>query len=237
MSRWLRWRAGLDRVVAVLGAIACAPLVLLLAWWVHRADGGPPFVGLPRVGRAGVHFRMHKLRTMRADQPGGAAGGSRITAGDDGRITPVGHWLRSRHLDELPQLVDVARGRMALLGPRPETPGLVDPEDPRWQHVLAVTPGIAGPTQLVCAAWERALLTGPDPEADYRARVLPVKLAVDQWYVAHASPWIDLLVVVSVVQRVLLGRSSTAIERRVHREVPEAARVPVPAQAGVRACA
>lgn len=224
MSRWLRVRGPLDRIVGFVGALVCAPVVALLGLLVRRADGGPGLVALPRVGSDGRVFAMRKLRTMRAEEADGAARGSRITAGNDDRVTPIGRRLRSLHLDELPQLWNVARGEMLLLGPRPETPELVDPDDARWRRVLTVAPGLAGPTQLVLDEFEQSQLTGPDPQRDYRDRVLPLKLAVDQWYVAHATPWVDALVVVSFVQRVVLGRPSCAVARLVHRAVPETAR-------------
>ena len=226
MSLWLRVRTPIDRVVGAIAALVTWPLVGLLGWRVRRSDGGPGVVALPRVGRGGQTFAMHKLRTMRADEVAGSAKGSRITAGNDDRVTPIGHRLRERHLDELPQLRDVACGRMTLLGPRPETPEVVDLNDPRWDTVLQVPPGLAGPTQLVLDEWERTQLTGPDPQGDYRDRVLPLKLAVDVWYVQNASPWVDALVLISLVQRVVLGRSTSAIERVVRRAVPATAHLP-----------
>ncbi|TMK64480.1 MAG: sugar transferase [Actinobacteria bacterium] len=222
MSRWLRVRARLDRVMAALLAIPVTPLIGLLAYLVRRSDPGPGLVRLLRVGRDGRLFRLWKLRTMRAELPGGLATGSRITAGDDDRVTRTGEGLRRGHLDELPQLWNVIRGEMLLLGPRPETPALVDHDDTAWQCVLTVAPGIAGPTQLVVDTWEATMLEGDDAEDAYRAHVLPVKLAIDRWYVEYASPWIDLLVLVSLVQRFVFRRRETVIERRVRAAVPAA---------------
>jgi lipopolysaccharide/colanic/teichoic acid biosynthesis glycosyltransferase len=225
VSSWLRLRAPLDRLVAaVLGAVL-APVVAVLAWRIRRADAGPGLVVLPRVGRDGTRFGMHKLRTMRADDGRGLADGARITSGEDPRVTPIGHTLRRYRVDELPQLLDVVTGRMALLGPRPETPELVDDSDTRWTSVLQVRPGIAGPTQLLVDQWEAELLQGPDAPEVYRDHVLPVKLAVDAWYVRRATPWTDLLVAASLVQRFVLRRPASVIEQRIRREVPEAAAV------------
>jgi lipopolysaccharide/colanic/teichoic acid biosynthesis glycosyltransferase len=165
---------------------------------------------------------MWKLRTMR---PAGA-GGATITSGDDDRITPIGRRLRHYRLDELPNLVNVVAGQMALIGPRPETPGMVDATDPRWRQVLAARPAIAGPTQLVCADWEADELRTGDAEDVYRHKILPVKLAIDAWYVEHASPRIDAEVLVALVQRFALGRAETVVHRRVWRSVPAAAVVP-----------
>src|SRR5205807_1072853 len=129
MSRWLRWRQGLDRVVAaVAGLILVAPLAALAAV-VRRTDPGPGLVGLPRVGRNGATFRIWKLRSMRTGATTAAAGGLPITQPGDPRVTPFGAKLRERRLDELPQLLNVVRGDMALIGPRPETPEYVDLDD------------------------------------------------------------------------------------------------------------
>lgn len=220
---WLRARtAVVDRVVALVLLPVLGPVIAYLAWRVRRQDGPPSVIGLDRVGADGVAFRMWKLRTMRVAAAGGSAGGAAITSSDDARITPLGASLRRWRLDELPQVWNVLRGDMGLLGPRPETPSLVDHDDPRWRSVLAVRPGITGPTQLVAEQWEAAVLDEGGHVDRYRLEVLPVKLAVDRWYLDRASPWVDLVVGWSMVQRFVLGRSATAVERLVHREVPEA---------------
>ncbi len=115
---------------------------------------------------------------------------------------------------------------MLLIGPRPEAPEFVGMDDPRWDVVLLVAPGLIGPTQLIVGSWERSELRHADPTELYRTQIVPVKLAIDQWYVRRASPWIDVLVMVSLVQQLVFRRPSTLIERRVRREVPEAVAVP-----------
>jgi lipopolysaccharide/colanic/teichoic acid biosynthesis glycosyltransferase len=223
MSTWLRVRAPFDRLLALAVAVPAAPVALVLGWLIHRADGGPGIARVARVGRAGRPFAMWKLRTMTATSPTGRAEGAPITATADDRITPLGRRLRAVRIDELPQLVHVISGRMAMLGPRPEAPELVQLRDPAWHAVLRARPAIAGPTQLLVADWEAEVLTELDPVRRYRDSVLPVKLAIDGWYVRHATPWIDLLVIVSLFQRLVGRRVPTVIERRVRREVPEAA--------------
>ena len=222
MSVWLRVRRPLDRLVAAALALLTAPFLLVLAWRIRRSDPGPGVVVVPRVGHDGCSFGMHKLRTMRADDGKGLAAGAPITSGSDPRITPIGRRLRRLRVDELPQLFDVAAGHMALVGPRPETPELVDPTDPRWIAVLRARPGIAGPTQLLVEEWETELLRGDDASNVYRDVVLPVKLAVDEWYVQRATLWTDVLVVVSLCQRFVFRNSGCAIERRIRSQVPEA---------------
>jgi lipopolysaccharide/colanic/teichoic acid biosynthesis glycosyltransferase len=239
VSPWLRVRSTADRVLAVLLLALGAPIVAGLAWAVRRHDGHPGLIRLPRAGVDGAPFGMWKLRTMRpaaaagpVPSGDGSAGGASITAGDDDRITALGHRLRRHRLDELPNLFNVVAGQMALLGPRPETPAMVDDRDPRWQRVLAARPAIAGPTQLVCADWETAELRSGDAEDVYRHKILPVKLAIDAWYVQRATPLVDATVVLSLVQRFVLGRPETVIHRRVRREVAEARAVPVPPRQG-----
>ena len=232
-SAWVRARTTvLDRVAALVLAPVLALPIAVLAWKVRRGDGPPSTVGLARCGRDGRTFRMWKLRSMRAVAVGGAAGGAVITASDDERITEVGAFLRRWRLDELPQVWNVLRGDMALLGPRPETPSLVDLADPRWQAVLAVRPGITGPTQLVVERWEAEALDDEGHEDRYRDEILPVKLAVDAWYVQRGTLLTDLQVVWSMVERFVLDRPETVVERVVRARVPEVARVPRPVAVG-----
>ena len=224
MSRWLRGRILFDRLAAAIILVGCAPIIGMCGWFVRREDGGPWLIAVPRVGKNGRTISMWKLRTMRVQTADGRARGVSLTAGDDPRITAIGARLRAYYLDELPQLYNVVRGDMCLLGPRPEAPEFVELGDPLWRSVLAVPPGIAGPTQLVVGDWERQVITGsPDGDA-YVRDVLPVKLAIDAWYVAQGSPRLDALVVISFLRR-LAGAPVEKLVRRVAAEVPMASRV------------
>lgn len=196
--------------------------MLFLAGLVYRHDRKPPLIRLPRVGLRGRPFKMWKLRTMRSEEPGGRARGATITAGRDDRITPIGARLRRYRFDELLQVLNVVRGEMALIGPRPETPEYVDMQDPRWPRVLSVRPGVIGPTQVLVQDWEANLPA--DAGATYRAQVLPHKLAVDEWYAANASPIVDAVVVVALAEHFLARRAMTVLHRRADRlGLPEAA--------------
>ena len=222
MSPWLRRRQALDRVAAAALGLIVSPLVAVLALLARRGSRGPGLVGLPRVGRGGVPFRIWKVRTMVAETADGAAAGAPLTAAADARVTRLGRRIRPARLDELPQLWNVVRGEMALLGPRPEAPSYVSGDDPRWGAVLKARPGIAGPTQLVVADWEARLIGTGEGDA-YRERVLPVKLAIDRWYVQQATPRLDLAILTGLVQRLVLGRRRTALHDLVEAAVPEAA--------------
>ena len=210
VSRWLRARWALDRALALLVAVPCTPFIGALALLVRRDTPGPALVRLTRVGQHGRPFRMLKLRSMVATNGEGTAGGPAITSSGDERITPMGRRLRRYRLDELPQLFNVVRGEMGLIGPRPETPSYVDAADPAWAGVLSARPGIAGPTQLLVHEWEeRFLCQAPAQDDVYRTAALPVKLQCDAWYVRAASPRTDAAVVGGMVRRFLLGRSVT----------------------------
>ena len=224
MSPWLRRRLWIDRLVAGVLLVPLGPVLLVLAAWVRQREGAPAMISVPRVGRAGRLFRMRKVRTMRVGAPGGLAGGPPLTARGDARVTPTGRILRRWRLDELAQVLNVARGDMLLLGPRPEAPEYVSLADERWRAVLAVPPGIAGPTQVLVDVWESDLVSRPDGNDRYRGTVLPVKLALDEWYVRRATPALDLLVVWSLLRK-LGGRPPDRLRAVAAAAVPELERV------------
>lgn len=232
ISRWLRVRLVLDRLLAAVIAVAVAPLVAVLAVLVRRHDGGTPLIRVPRSGRGGRTFGMWKLRSMRIEQADGRASGAALTSSDDGRITPIGARMRSLHLDELPQLLNVVRGEMCLLGPRPEAPEFVDTTDPAWQHVLEVPPGIAGPTQLIVGDWELTEIDRDEGGTAYSDVVVPVKLDIDRWYLERATPLLDLTVLATLVRHVLPGGELPSLGRRVRDQVPSARRALDEAGAG-----
>lgn len=200
-------------MLALVGLIILAPVLAGLALLVLVVDRHGPVVGLARIGRAGRPFTLWKLRTMRSD----TAPGADFTVRDDPRITRLGRRVRRYRLDELPQLWNVVRGEMALLGPRPESPDYVDLGDPAWSAALVTLPGIAGPTQVVIHGWEARV----DSVAVYRDEVLPHKLAIDGWYVAHASPATDLDVLRSLLRSVTDPDRETAVHRRLQAALPE----------------
>ena len=219
MSPYLRVRIVVDRVVAAVVLVAVSPVVAVLGWLVHRHDGGPAFITVERVGRDGRPIRMWKLRSMRSETSDGRATGVSLTSAGDDRITPIGAKLRAGHLDELPQLFNVVKGEMALLGPRPEAPEFVDPDDDGWRAVLAAPPGIAGPTQLAVGDWERDIITASPDGSAYEREVVPVKVAIDRWYVENASAAVDALVAIGLAQH-LAGRPARRLLERIRAAVP-----------------
>ena len=208
----------IQRAMALVGLVVLGPLVVGLAAAVRLSSRGPAFHRATRV-RPGGTFTLYKLRTMRADA---ADGGPAITAASDPRVTRLGRALRRTKLDELPQLWNVVRGDMALVGPRPEDPRYVDPRDPLHATVCGSLPGITGPTALeyhdeeailAAAALEmarthgRAAATPDDLDRAYREVVLPAKLALDATYLASRSIVGDIRVLGRTFGQVL-GRTT-----------------------------
>jgi lipopolysaccharide/colanic/teichoic acid biosynthesis glycosyltransferase len=170
-----------DVAVSAAALVLASPVILAAAVAVRLDSPGSAFYAGTRVGRDGRTFRILKLRTMRPQDPGPA-----VTAGDDPRITSVGRVLRQTKIDELPQLLNVLKGDMSLVGPRPEDPKYVALYTPEQRGVLAVRPGITGPTVLDFID-EEELLRGGDPESVYVDKVMPLKLETDLRYVRTAS--------------------------------------------------
>ena len=207
----------LDVALAALALVATAPLVALAAVGIRLSSAGPVLYRAERVGRNQRPFIMFKLRTM---HPRRRSDSSRITGADDPRVFPFGAWLRAVKVDELPQLWNVLRGEMSLVGPRPEDPAIVTRlYTPLGLETLAVRPGLAGPGSNYSATHGAALLTGPHPEADYAAHLLPLKLALDVVYVRRASLWYDA----RIVGRTLWVIVTTLLGRRRFADPPELA--------------
>ena len=180
----------LDLTVAGGALLLLWPVMLAVALAVKLDSPGPVFFRHIRVGRFGVPFRIHKFRTMRH-----APESLPLTVGEDVRITRVGRWLRRTRLDELPQLLDVLRGDMSLVGPRPEVPRYVAhyPSSLR-DRALAVRPGITDPASLQHADEARLLAQAADPERFYIEQILPAKVAQAVAYAESATLATDLAV-------------------------------------------
>jgi lipopolysaccharide/colanic/teichoic acid biosynthesis glycosyltransferase len=186
-----------DILCAGLGLLLLSPLLLVVAAWVKLDSRGPVMFRQERVGRFGRSFRIHKFRTMRVDAP---TLGPQITVGDDARITRSGRWLRASKVDELPQLWDVLRGAMSLVGPRPEVPRYVAlyPAELR-ALVLSVRPGITDPASLSFRNESELLAQAEDPEREYVEVVMPMKLRLAADYVRNASLGGDIRLILATL--------------------------------------
>ena len=183
-------KRGFDALVALMVLVFLAPLYGLIALAIRRDSPGPVFYRGARLGRNGKEFMMLKFRTM-YETPASYQG-PKVTAQDDPRITPLGHWLRATKLNELPQFWNVLKGEMSLVGPRPEDPsiGRSWPQDVR-KEILAVRPGITSPASIEYRN-EEGLLTSRSVMAKYMQELAPDKLRLDQLYVRHSSLALDL---------------------------------------------
>ena len=190
-----------DIAFALLALLLLGPLLLLVALWVRLDSPGPVFFRQQRVGRGGQLFDIYKFRTMRT---GAEAMGPQITVGQDTRITHAGAWLRRSKVDELPQFINVLRGDMSVVGPRPEVPRYVAlfPADVR-QAVLSVRPGITDLASIEFRDESALLAQSQDPERTYVEQILPAKLRHAQEYVRTRSLWLDLRIIARTVLAVL----------------------------------
>jgi lipopolysaccharide/colanic/teichoic acid biosynthesis glycosyltransferase len=196
-----------DVIASALLLIVVAPLFVALAIAVKLESRGPVFFGSRRVGRSGRDVRVLKFRKMRD----GAAGPA-LTATDDERFTRIGRFLATTKLDELPQLLNVLKGQMSLVGPRPEDPDFVHLRREDFERILSVRPGITGLSQLAFVR-ESELLDPARRVDDYLERFLPQKIAIDQVYVARRTLLLDLKILAWTAAAVLL-RKDVAVNRK-----------------------
>ena len=173
-----------DFLSSLIGLILVSPILVTIAILIKNEDGGPVFYRGVRVGRFGKPFRIFKFRTMvvNAEKLGGPS-----TADDDPRITKVGKFIRKFKLDELPQLINVLKGEMSIVGPRPEVQMYVDMFTEEEKAILSVRPGITDWASI----WnpdEGAILAGsPDPEKTYMEKIRPEKIRLQLKYVRERS--------------------------------------------------
>ena len=214
-----RLKRPLDVLQAGLGLVALSPLLAAIAAAIRLDSPGPVVYRATRSGIHGRPFTMLKFRTMQAQQP---AGGTKITTHADRRVTRVGRLLRPTRLDELPQLWNVLRGDMSLVGPRPEDPHYVELYSQDDRQVLAARPGVTSLAALLYRDEER-LLIGEDWEQIYIDLVMPAKLAIDRAYVARQSIRLDLKILAATALAPLRLEWLIDLEREIatlHGQLP-----------------
>jgi lipopolysaccharide/colanic/teichoic acid biosynthesis glycosyltransferase len=185
-----------DASLAALGLFLLFPLLVVIAVLIKCDSPGPVFFRQVRIGRRLQPFRIYKFRTMipHAPRPGGL-----ITVGDDPRITRVGHWLRKTKLDELPQLLNVLKGEMSFVGPRPEVPLYVEMFQQDYREILQVAPGITDLASLHYRNEAELLGKAADPEQEYIQHILPEKIRLAKEYAHHSSLRLDLYVILKTL--------------------------------------
>ena len=184
----------LDFTCSFMGLVALSPMLAAIALWIKLDSKGPVFYRSVRVGRHGTSFRIFKYRTMvvNAEEIGGSS-----TPEDDPRITRVGKFLRRYKLDEFPQLINVMRGEMSLVGPRPQVPWAVDLYNKEEKALLSVCPGITDYASIRFRNEADILRGSVDPDKDYLEKIAPEKIRLGLDYVRNHTLWIDLRIIVA----------------------------------------
>ncbi|NOY72927.1 MAG: sugar transferase [Gammaproteobacteria bacterium] len=190
-----------DLFFVTLGLILLSPIMVFIVVWVRLSSPGPALFKQERIGRGGRPFFVLKFRTMIQDAE---SNGGKITIGADPRITKSGKFLRKYKLDELPQLLNVLKGEMSLVGPRPEVPEYVAiyPEDVR-KKVLSVPPGITDFAAIEYRDENALLARASDPEREYVEKVLPEKLDYYLEYVEKRSIWLDFTLIIRTLWAIM----------------------------------
>ncbi len=188
-----------DFTCSGLGLLLLSPLLLAIALAVWLGDRGPVLYRQERVGRGSRPFTMLKFRSM---VTGADRKGRLVTVGGDERVTPVGRWLRRLKLDELPQLLNVLRGEMSLVGPRPEVQRYVDLYTAEQRLVLELVPGITDPASIKYRDEETVLAGYDDPDRAYVEVIMPDKIAINLSYAARATVLSDLAVILKTLLRI-----------------------------------
>lgn len=186
-----------DIIFSFSGFVITAPLMGLLAVLIKINSRGPVFFRGTRIGKHGKPFKMFKFRTMvpNAEKLGGPS-----TAGDDPRLTKIGKFFKKYQLDELPQLINILRGEMSLVGPRPEVPFYVDmmSEEER-ETILSIRPGMTDFASLWNFQEGETLKGSPDPEKTYMEKIRPEKLRLQIEYVKNRSFWVDIKIIFKTI--------------------------------------
>jgi lipopolysaccharide/colanic/teichoic acid biosynthesis glycosyltransferase len=196
-------RVAFDRCVAAVALFVLSPVLLVVGLLVRVTSPGPVIFRQVRVGRHGSPFRICKFRTMVSTA---STGSGQVAPAGDPRVTRVGRVLRRWYLDELPQLWNVVRGDMALVGPRPETPEFVALYSADERRVLSVRPGLAGPSTLEFMDEAERLADQADPLEHYRSVLLHQRVSLDLEYLERRSFGYDLRLLVRQVAAILRHR-------------------------------
>ena len=195
-----------DLALALPALALALPLMVAITLWVRLDSAGPALFRQQRVGRHGRLFHIHKFRTMRVRS---SQAGPLITVAGDARVTRAGRWLRRTMREELPELLDVIRGDMSLVGPRPEVPRYMAlyPDEAR-RLILSVRPGVTDRATIEFRDEERLLAAASDPERAYVEQVMPIKQRYYLDYVARRSLAGDVGILIDTL-RAVLGRADS----------------------------
>ena len=185
----------LDKTAALVGLIVLSPILLITALLIRiKMPGGPVIFRQQRVGRHGQLFTIYKFRTMTTGHQG-----SSVSVAGEARITPLGSILRRYKIDELPELWNVLKGDMSLVGPRPDVPGYADKLTGDDREILLLRPGITGPASLKYRNEEELLATVDNPLEYNDTVIYPDKIRLNRYYLHHYSFWKDIQMIICTV--------------------------------------
>ena len=207
-------KRGFDIVASMAGLVSLAPMFVIVAVVIKLDSAGPVFFQQERVGRGLNPFRIIKFRTMSSETIDHTQSLSGV---HDTRITRAGHWLRRLKIDEFPQLVNVLKGDMSLVGPRPELRRYVELRRRDYEMILTVRPGMTDPASLAYHDEAQHLRCAIDPEKEYVGKILPAKIRLSRQYVAASTIFGDSMILLRTL--CLLGRMCTTRERKDVRDV------------------
>lgn len=206
----MRWSKRLfDIIASFIGLILLSLPLLVVALLIKMSDGGPVLFKQQRIGYRGRPFTMLKFRTMRV---GADSMGPLITVGEDPRITRIGRWLRKAKIDELPQLINVLRGEMSLVGPRPEVPKYVAMYSAEQRQVLNLVPGITDPASLKYRNESELLASAVDPLDLYVNVIMPDKIRINIQYAQTATLLSDIRFIIKTVIAAVFPNVSDAAD-------------------------
>ena len=189
-----------DIIASGLGLLILSPLFLVIAVWVKLDSPGPVFYKQVRVGRNNKDFYLYKFRSMRV---GSDKKGLITVGGRDPRVTRSGYYIRKYKLDEFPQLINVFKGDMSLVGPRPEVRKYVDLYTPEQMHVLEVRPGVTDLASIRYRNENELLAKASDPEQYYRDIVMQDKLRINLEYVRNHSFFGDICLIFKTILSII----------------------------------
>ncbi|CEP81797.1 sugar transferase [Paraclostridium sordellii] len=189
-----------DIVTSFIGLILLSPILIIIAVFIKLDSKGPVFFKQKRVGKNKQIFEIYKFRTMVIDAE---KLGKQITVGNDNRITKIGKFIRKCKLDELPQLINVLKGEMSLVGPRPEVPKYVELYDVYQEQVLLVQPGITDYASIEFRNENELLGKSKNPEATYIDEIMPTKIELNLLYIKNISLLEDFKLIFNTILAIL----------------------------------
>lgn len=195
-----------DIVISFTTLVLLIPLMVVVATIIKLNSEGPVFFKQERIGKGFRPFWIYKFRTMRKPANGN---GSQVTVGNDPRITRVGWFLRQTKIDELPQLINILRGEMSFVGPRPEVPQYVQLYKQDYQEILTVRPGLTDLASLKYRDEAALLARATNPEEEYTTRVLPDKIELAKDYLRQASLLFDLKIIFKTLFKLFEFRATS----------------------------